>query len=450
MDFLKLNTILEEKNFSVLKQELAKHPIQDLAEFIDSLDEKQAITVFRLLPKELAADTFSFLSSEKQTHISSIVNEEELSSILDDLNFDDKIDFIEEMPAYLVKRILKNTSDVERKLINQFLNYPDSSAGSLMTIEYINLKKELSVKNALNYIRKTATDKEIIYTSYVIDNERHLEGIVSLKDLVLANENTKVADLMREDIHFAYTHDDQEGVANLFKKYDLLALPVVDNEKRLVGVITVDDIVDVIEEEATEDILKMAAIHPTDEEYIQAGTLKLARKRILWLLVLMVSATLTGYIIRGFSDTLESIVILAAYIPMLMDTGGNAGTQSSTLVIRSLILGEVTLKDTFKVIWKELRISILVGGVLAFINFLRILYFDAVGFEIALTVSVTLMLTVIVAKLIGGILPIIATKLKLDPAIMASPLITTIVDTFSLIIYFYLATLIIKIPSLAG
>ncbi len=450
MDFLKLNTILEEKNFSVLKQELAKHPIQDLAEFIDSLDEKQAITVFRLLPKELAADTFSFLSSEKQTHISSIVNEEELSSILDDLNFDDKIDFIEEMPAYLVKRILKNTSDVERKLINQFLNYPDSSAGSLMTIEYINLKKELSVKNALNYIRKTATDKEIIYTSYVIDNERHLEGIVSLKDLVLANENTKVADLMREDIHFAYTHDDQEGVANLFKKYDLLALPVVDNEKRLVGVITVDDIVDVIEEEATEDILKMAAIHPTDEEYIQAGTLKLARKRILWLLVLMVSATLTGYIIRGFSDTLESIVILAAYIPMLMDTGGNAGTQSSTLVIRSLILGEVTLKDTFKVIWKELRISILVGGVLALINFLRILYFDAVGFEIALTVSVTLMLTVIVAKLIGGILPIIATKLKLDPAIMASPLITTIVDTFSLIIYFYLATLIIKIPSLAG
>lgn len=450
MDFLKLNTILEEKNFSVLKQELAKHPIQDLAEFIDSLDEKQAITVFRLLPKELAADTFSFLSSEKQTHISSIVNEEELSSILDDLNFDDKIDFIEEMPAYLVKRILKNTSDVERKLINQFLNYPDSSAGSLMTIEYINLKKELSVKNALNYIRKTATDKEIIYTSYVIDNERHLEGIVSLKDLVLANENAKVADLMREDIHFAYTHDDQEGVANLFKKYDLLALPVVDNEKRLVGVITVDDIVDVIEEEATEDILKMAAIHPTDEEYIQAGTLKLARKRILWLLVLMVSATLTGYIIRGFSDTLESIVILAAYIPMLMDTGGNAGTQSSTLVIRSLILGEVTLKDTFKVIWKELRISILVGGVLAFINFLRILYFDAVGFEIALTVSITLMLTVIVAKLIGGILPIIATKLRLDPAIMASPLITTIVDTFSLIIYFYLATLIIKIPSLAG
>lgn len=448
MDFLELNTILEEKNFPALRQELAKYPIQDLAEFIESLDEKQAITVFRLLPKELAADTFSFLSSEKQTHISSIVNEEELASILDDLNFDDKIDFIEEMPAYLVKRILKNTSDVERKLINQFLNYPDSSAGSLMTIEYINLKKELSVKNALDYIRKTATDKEIIYTSYVIDNERHLEGIVSLKELVLADENAKVADLMREDIHFAYTHDDQEGVANLFKKYDLLALPVVDNEKRLVGIITVDDIVDVIEEEATEDILKMAAIHPTDEEYLQAGTLTLARKRILWLLVLMVSATLTGYIIRGFSNTLESVVLLAAYIPMLMDTGGNAGTQSSTLVIRSLILGEVTLKDTFKVIWKELRISILVGSVLAFINFFRILYFDAAGLEIALTVSITLMLTVIVAKLIGGILPIIATKLKLDPAIMASPLITTIVDTFSLIIYFYLATIIINIPNM--
>lgn len=448
MDFISLNELLDQKNFSALKQEIIKYPVPDIAEFIDSLDEKRALIIFRLLPKEMAADAFSYLSLERQTQISSIVNEEELSNILSDLYFDDKIDFIEEMPANLVKRILKNTSYVERKLINQFLNYPDSSAGSLMTIEYVDLKKELSVKDALGYIRRTAPDKETIYTCYVIDKARHLEGTISLKDLVLADEEKAIADIMHQDVLFAYTHDDQEDVANLFKKYDLLALPVVDNEQRLVGIITIDDIVDVIEEEATEDILKMAAVRPTEEEYIQAGTFKLARKRIIWLMVLMISATLTGYIIRGFSDTLESIVILAAYIPMLMDTGGNAGSQASTLVIRSLVLGEVTFKDTFKVILKELRVSILVGSALALFNFFRILYLDSAGFEIALTVAVTLMLTVVAAKLLGGILPIVAKKLKLDPAIMASPLITTIVDAFSLIIYFYLATMIINIPNL--
>jgi len=450
LHFEELNDLVENKKFSVLRQEIQKYPVQDIADFIDELDEKQALIVFRLLPKEIAADAFAYLSVEKQTEIINLVNEEELSRILDDLYFDDKIDFIEEMPAYLVKRILKNTNEMERRLINQFLKYPDSSAGSLMTIEYVDLKKELLVRDALDYVRRTAPDKETIYTCYVIDKARHLEGTLSLKDLVLASEDKKIADIMQKDVLFAYTHDDQEDVANLFKKYDLLALPVVDNEQRLVGIITIDDIIDVIEEEATEDILKMAAVRPTEEEYIQAGTFKLARKRIIWLMVLMISATFTGYIIRGFSATLESVVILAAYIPMLMDTGGNAGAQASTLVIRSIVLGEVTFKDTFKVIWKELRVSILVGATLALFNFFRILILDSVGIDVALTVAITLMLTVILAKLLGGMLPIIAKKLKLDPAIMASPLITTIVDAFSLIIYFYLATLIINIPNLAG
>ena len=445
MDFFYLNDLLERRSYTQLRQELEKVPVQDTAEFIDSLDEKQALIVFRLLPKETAADTFSYLSFERQTEVLNLVNEKELSGILSDIYFDDKVDFIEEMPAYLVKRILKNTSEVERKLINQFLKYPDSSAGSLMTIEYVDLKKELSVKDALGNIRKSAPDKETIYTCYVIDRERHLEGTVSLKDLVLADENAKVADIMREEPIFAFTHDDQEDVANQFKKYDLLALPVVDNEKRLVGIITIDDIVDVIEEEATEDFLKMAAVRPTEEEYISAGVFKLARKRIPWLMILMISAMFTGYIIRGFEDALLSVVALAAFIPMLMDTGGNAGSQASTLVIRSLVLGEVGFKDTAKIIWKELRISMIVGVALAVLNFLRIYYLEGYAFDIAFTVAITLVLTVMIAKTLGGILPILAKKLKLDPAVMASPVVTTIVDALALIVYFYLAITIIGI-----
>lgn len=439
MEYNEFNELLENKKYSVLKQQIDKYPVPDIADYIDSLDEKQALIVFRLLPKEIAVDTFAYLSLERQTQISGLVNEKELADLLDELYFDDKIDLIEEMPANLVKKILKNASEVERKLINQFLNYPDSSAGSLMTIEYVDLKKELIVKNALNNVRKTAPDKETIYTCYVIDKERHLIGTVSLKDLVLADENMRIDDIMQEDMIFAYTHDDQENVANLFKKYDLLALPVVDNEKRLVGIITIDDVIDVIEEEATEDILKMAAVRPMDEEYMQAGVFKLARKRIPWLLVLMISAMFTGYILRGFEDALLSVVALAFFIPMLMDTGGNAGAQASTLVIRSIVLGEVHFGDILRVMWKELRISTLVGIVLAVINFLRIYFLESYPLEIAMTVAVTLFLTIIIAKVIGGMLPIIAKRLRLDPAVMASPVVTTIVDALALIVYFYLA-----------
>ncbi len=443
MDFDYLNKLLTDKDFARLKQEIENHPVQDTAEYIDSLDDRDALVVFRLLPKDIASDAFSYLSSDRQSEISGLVNESELSEILSDLYFDDKIDFLEEMPAYLVSKILKNTSSVERKMINQFLNYPEYSAGSLMTIEYVGLKKELTIGSALDLIKRTAPDKETIYTCYVIDRERHLEGTISLKDLVLADDHRSVDDVMQKDVIFVYTHDDQEYTANIFKKYDLLALPVVDTEKRLVGIITIDDIVDVIEEEATEDILKMAAVRPTDEEYIHAGVYKLARKRIVWLMVLMVSATFTGYIIRSFEDTLQSVVVLAAFIPMLMDTGGNAGAQASTLVIRSIVLGEVKFTDMLRIIWKEFRISLLVGASLAVLNFLRIYFLEANTFAIAFTVALTLMLTVMIAKITGGILPLIAKKIKLDPAIMASPLITTIVDAFALVIYFYLANLIL-------
>ena len=439
MDLEKILQLLNDKKYPELKQELIRSKVADIAEFLDGLEEKQALLVFRLLPKEMAADVFSYLSVSRQLEISDLVHEQELANIIKDLYFDDKVDLLEEMPANVVKKILQHTSDVERRMINQFLMYPDNSAGSLMTIEFVDLKKEMLVSEALQRVRKTAPDKETIYTCYVIDSARRLEGLISLKTLVLAHEDKTIEEIMQKDPIYVTTNDDQEFIADVFKKYDLLAIPVVDNEKRLVGIITIDDIVDVMEEETTEDIYKMNAIEPTNEEYIHAGVTTLARKRIVWLLFLMVSATFTGYIIRSFEDTLESVVVLAAFIPMLMDTGGNSGAQASTLVIRSLVLGEVTNKDTLKIVWKEFRVSLLVGIMLAVLNFLRIFFLERYSLAIALTVAITLLCTVIVAKVIGGVLPIFAKKLNLDPAIMASPLITTIVDAIALIIYFYLA-----------
>lgn len=447
MNYDIVNQLLANKDYITLKNELKNCQPVDIAQYLNELNSKQTLLVFRLLPKELAADVFSHLSVKKQAELVELVNDTELKAILEDLFFDDKIDLLEEMPAYVVKKILKNTSSVERNLINQFLMYPEYSAGSLMTIEFVDLKKEMLVEDALNKIRRIGLDKETIYTCYVIDAERHLEGTITLKDLVLSPIDKKVGDIMEKDPLYVNTHDNQEHVADMFKKYDLLALPVVDNEKRLVGIITIDDIVDVIEEENTEDIYKMAAVQPTDEEYINAGVFTLASKRILWLIVLMVSATFTGYIIRYFEGTLQSVVALAAFIPMLMDTGGNAGSQACTLVIRSLVLGEISFKDIFKVLWKEIRISLLVGVVLSLLNFVRIYFIEGYPLNISITVSLTLIFTVIIAKMIGGTLPIIAKKLKLDPAIMAGPLITTIVDALALMIYFYIATRIILISA---
>jgi len=445
MDFEKLEELLSEKNYPLLKSELKSLEPVDIAEYIDDLEEKKALIVFRLLPKEKAADVFSYLSTDKQLEISDLINEKELAAIISDLYFDDKVDLLEEMPANAVKKILQNTTAVERKLINQFLMYPENSAGSLMTIEFVDLKKEMTVGEALERIRRSAPDKITIYTCYVTDGKRYLEGTVSLKDLVLAKTETRIEDIIRKDAISVNTHDDQEEIADIFKRYDLLALPVVDNENRLVGIITVDDIVDVIEQENTEDFHKMAAIEPIDEEYINVGVFKLARKRILWLVALMISATFTGYIIQSFEDVLQSVVALAAFIPMLMNTGGNAGAQVSALVIRSIVLGEVTFGDLFRIIWKEARISMVVGSGLAVFNFLRIYFLERYPLTIALTVSLTLIFTVITAKIMGGILPLLAKKLKLDPAVMASPMITTIVDAVSLIIYFSFATWLLDV-----
>ena len=440
-----LMMLLNEKRYVEWKERIKELQIPDIAEFIDELDTKHAIIAFRLLPKEIAADVFSYLSSERQSEISMLVDEKELTEIMDDLFFDDKIDFLEEMPANVVKRILRNVSEAERRLINHFLTYPDNSAGSLMTIEFVDLKKEMTVGNALEKIRRIGRDREIVYTCYVTDAKRKLEGIVSLKDLVLASPDEKVEDIMRKEVIYVDTYDDQEDVADIFKKYDFLALPVVDQEQRLVGIITIDDIVDVIEQENTEDFQRIAAIQPSEIEYLEATPLVLARQRIVWLMILMISATVSGYIIRRFQVAIEAVVALTAFIPMLMDTGGNAGSQSSVTVIRSLALGELKLTDILKVIRKELQISILVGLGLTLVNFIRVYFIEGYDISIAFTISLTLFLTVIFAKLIGGTLPMVAKKVGLDPAIMANPLISTIVDADSLIINLSLAVKILHI-----
>lgn len=434
--------LIEDKKFSLLREELKEMMAVDIAEVIDELDKKNSIILFRLLSKDLAADVFSYLSSQQRKGIVEAIHETKLNEIIEELYFDDMIDFLEEMPANVVKKILRSSTEEERKLINQFLNYPENSAGSLMTIEYVDLKKEMTVKDALSHIKKTGLDKETIYTCYVLNEKRKLEGIVSLRKLVLAEDNLLIADIMNEDFIFTTTLGDQEEVAGLVKKYDLITLPVVDTENRLVGIITIDDIMDVIDQEATEDFQKMAAMEPNEEEYLLTPVFSLARKRIFWLLILMVSATFTGGIIRHYEEILDSVMILAVFIPMLMDTAGNAGSQSSTLIIRGMALGEITIPDYLKVFYKELRVSMVVGASLGLVNFIRMLVLGD-PIKIAITVSITLAATIIMAKVVGGTLPIGAKKMKLDPAIMAGPLITTIVDAMALFVYFNIASLLL-------
>ena len=424
-----------------IRKELLEMNVVDIAHILDQVDKHQLVRLFRILPKDMAAGVFSYISAETQLHIVEVITDNEIKTIIDELFIDDAVDFIEEMPANVVKKVLKNTDEHLRKQINQLLNYPEDSAGTIMTIEYVDLKKEMSVNEAIDHIKKTGVDKETINTCYVIDANRKLEGVISIRKLILSDGSSLIKDIFTKDAISVKTMDDQEIAAQLFKKYDLISMPVVDNENRLVGIITVDDIVDIIERENTEDIQKMAAMEPSDELYLKTGVFKLAKHRVVWLLVLMVSATLTGNIIKKYEDVLQTIVILASFIPMLMDTGGNAGSQSSSLIIRGLALGEIGIKDAFKVLWKEFRVSIVVGVTLAFVNFLRIFYLEKVDFAIAITVCVTTLLTVVLAKVVGGLLPIAAKMLKVDPAIMAGPLITTIVDTFALIIYFSIATL---------
>ncbi|PAB58748.1 magnesium transporter [Anaeromicrobium sediminis] len=432
--------LIEDKKYGLVRKEIIKLNTVDIAEFIEELQKDQAVILFRLLPKDMSVEVFSNLENDTQEAIIRAITDKEIANIVNDLYFDDMIDFIEEMPASIVKKILKHSKEDERKLINQFLNYPADSAGSLMTIEYVGLKKEMTLKQAMELIKRVGIDKETIYTCYVMDSNRKLEGIVSLRKLVISDENKTVEEIMVTNPIKVYTHDDQEEIAKVFKKYDFIALPVVDKEDRLTGIITIDDVVDVIEQENTEDFHKMAAMEPTEENYLDTSVFTLAKRRIMWLMILMVSAMFTGSIINNFQDVLEKVVILASFMPMLMGTGGNAGSQSSTLVIRGMALEQIELSDVFKVIGKELRVSMLVGSGLALLNFIRMYYLQSVDIKIATTVCLTLIVVVVIAKLVGGTLPILARSLKLDPAIMASPFITTIVDAVSLFVYFSMAS----------
>ena len=445
MEKLDILELIEQKKYIQLKKELSEMNEVDISEILDPLDLQTTLLVFRMLPKDTAAEVFSYISPEQKADIINAVTDKELKYILDELFFDDMIDLIEEMPANVVNKILINSTQEERTLINQFLKYPAHSAGSIMTIEYVELKKNMTVKEALEHIKKTGISKETIYTCYVTDNKRKLEGIVSLRNLVVSELEQSINDIMQEEVIYVETHDDQEIIANIFKKYGFMALPVVDKEHRLIGIITFDDIMDVMEDEATEDFQRMAAMVPSDEAYLDLSVIALAKQRIPWLMILMLGATVTGGIITKFENILSTVVVLTAFIPMLMDTGGNSGNQSSTLIIRGLALGNVNQKDIWKVLWKEFRISLLVGIILASVNFAKNMLFDKVGLNVSLTVSLTVATTVMLAKMVGGTLPLIAKKLKLDPAIMAGPLITTIVDALVLLVYFGVASaLLIK------
>lgn len=442
----KIKELLEKKDLKNLQEFLNSETSANIAEFIKENEEgeKENIILFRILSKEKAAEVFAELDADLQMQIVSSMTDDKLQSLLDELYFDDMIDFIEEMPSSVVKRVLENYKNENRSLINQFLSYEEDSAGSLMTIEYLSLKSHWTVRESLNYIRQKVKDLETIDVAYVRDKNRVLIGEISLKNLLLSKDEDIIEDVMNKNVLYVTTSTNQEDAIELFKKYDLTVLPVIDKEKILVGIITIDDMVDVIEEENTEDFQKMAAMAPSKEEYLESSVFELAKNRLTWLLVLMVSATFTGSIISKYEDIIEQMVVLAAAIPMLMDTGGNAGSQSSTLVIRGMALGEIKLKDWFRVVWKELRVGIIVALGLGLVNFCRMRFILKQDMKISFLVSFTLGIVVVMAKLVGGVLPLGAKKLKMDPAIMAGPLVTTIVDALALMMYFYIAMFLYK------
>ncbi|MCL2046308.1 MAG: magnesium transporter [Oscillospiraceae bacterium] len=422
---------------TTLKQMLSETNSADIAEWINDLEEKQAaIKLFRLLPKDEAADVFADLSRDMQESIIAAIQDYEISSIIDELFLDDAVDFIEEMPAGVVKRVLSNLPREKRDMINNFLKYPEGSAGSIMTIEYVDLKAEQTVAEAFNRIRRDGVDKETIYTCYVTDSARHLLGVVSVRTLLLSSPDDKIEDIMTREVISANTSDDKENVTNEFSKYGFLAMPVVDNENRLVGIVTFDDILEVQEEEATEDFEIMAAMSPSDEPYLKTKISRLALNRIPWLMLLMITAIISGHIIERFEHALTVMPILITFIPMLMDTAGNSGAQSATLIIRGIALEEITSADTWIVWFREVRVATLCGGALAAVNFVRILLFNRWEFLLAFSVSLALFCTVVIAKSVGCLLPQLAKLLKFDPAVMAAPAITTIVDAAGLLVYF--------------
>ena len=430
--------LLEKRDFKTLKNTLEIMNAVDIALLLSNLEDKERAFAFRLIPKDKAADVFSNMSNPIQSYLVKIFTEKELRELLDNLYMDDTVDLLEELPANLVTRILHTVSSDKRDLINQLLKFPENSAGSIMTTEYVSLKKTMTIKETMKHIKEVGIHKETIYTCYVLENRR-LIGIVSAKDLMTLDDNTFIQDIMETEIISVGTHTDQEETARLFSKYDLLAIPVLDMEERMVGIVTVDDAWDVAVDEATEDITKMAAMNPSEKSYFDTSVIQHAKNRIVWLLVLMLSATLTGTLLTRYEDAISVVPLLVAFIPMLMDTGGNCGSQSATLVIRGIALDEIHFKDLFRVVYKEFRISLIVGVILAAANGVRILLMYR-NMKLAVIVSISLIGTVVISKIIGCMLPLLAKKVNLDPAIMAAPIITTLVDTCSIAIYFTVAT----------
>ena len=434
-----LRELLDTKQYTGLRQELMELNEADIAAIMEEMEDKEMLKIFRILPKDLAADVFSYMEVENQQFIITSLSERDAANIIDNLMADDATDLLEEMPANVVKKLLSLASPETRRDINQLLRYPEDSAGSIMTVEFVDLKENLTVANAIERIRNVGVDSETINICYVLDSRRKLIGTVALRYLLLSAADDIIGDIMNENVIAINTMMDQEEVARQFQKYDFTAMPVVDQENRLVGIITVDDIVDILTQEATEDIEMMAAILPTDKPYMKTSVWETWMKRIPWLLLLMVSSTFTERIISSAEDALSACVVLTAYIPMLMGTGGNAGGQSSGTIIRGLSLNEIEFEDMFKVIWKELRVAFLCGLSLFVVCFAKLMLFDKVGMSIAIVICITLVCTLLIAKTVGAVLPMLAQKIGLDPAVMASPFITTIVDALSLIIYFNVA-----------
>ncbi len=446
----RLSLLLEEKKYAALKEELASIPAPDLAELFYEIDERYHSLLFRLLSKEQAAEVFVEMDTEHQERLIERFSDRELAEILDELYIDDTVDIIEEMPANVVKRILKNSSGEDRAIINTILRYPKDSAGTVMTTEYVRFTGDMTVAEALLHVRRVAIDKETIYTCYVTDKDKRLMGIVTAKDLLISDPDTELSEIMDESVIAVHTHDDKEEVAMTLDKYDFLAIPVVDNERRLVGIVTIDDALEVLIEESEEDFAKMAAITPTETPYLKTSVFSIWKSRIPWLLILMISSTISSAILTGFESLLPAVLVL--FVPMIMGTGGNSGGQSSVTVTRSISLGEVEFPDIFRVFWKETRVGIMCALTLGVVTFLKVwlidgllLANDAVTLTVSLVVALSLALTIIVAKIIGAILPILAEKIGLDPAVMASPLITTLVDAISLIVYFLVASSVLNI-----
>ena len=437
--------LLKAGQYLKLRQLIVNYNVADIAAYMEKMEQDEVLKLFRILPKSMAADVFSYLEIETEQYVITSMSEKDAAGIIDNLMADDATDLLEEMPANVVKRLLAHASPETRRDINHLLRYPEDSAGSIMTVEFVDLKESQTVTQAIERIRKLGVDSETINICYVLDNQRKLKGTIALRYLLLTNPDNKIGDIMHENVISIHTLMDQEEVARQFQKYDFTAMPVVDNEERLVGIITVDDVVDILQEEATEDIEKMAAIVPSDKPYMKTGVFEIWKKRIPWLLFLMISATFTGKIIASFEEALSVYVVLTTFIPMLMDTGGNAGGQASVTIIRGLSLKEIEFSDYLKVLWKEMRVAVLCGLTLAAANFLKLMFIDRVSLMVSAVVCLTLVIAVFLAKVVGSMLPMAAKKLGFDPAVMASPFITTIVDALSLLVYFRIATLLLGI-----